>query len=106
MDVAGFLFVGLFAHKLEKLRVKVGGGDSKWLVVLSGASTLGVFGYLNAGDVVKGHGNLISVIFGALGMILFTKYLNQKFPKIKEYSLGIAMLFGMVGATLYDILLK
>lgn len=39
-------------------------------------------------------------------MILFTKYLNQKFPKIKEYSLGIAMLFGMVGATLYDILLK
>lgn len=100
------LFVGLFAHKLEKLRVKVGGGDSKWLVVLSGASTLGVFGYLNAGDVVKGHGNLISVIFGALGMILFTKYLNQKFPKIKEYSLGIAMLFGMVGATLYDILLK
>lgn len=62
-------------------------GDSKWLVVLSGASTLGVFGYLNAGDVVKGHGNLISVIFGALGMILFTKYLNQKFPKIKDIAL-------------------
>ena len=100
------VFVGLFAHRLEKLRVKVGGGDAKWLVVLSGASTLGVFGYLNAGDVVKGHGNLISVIFGAIGMIVFTKYLNVKFPKVKEYSLGIAMLFGMVGATLYDVIFK
>lgn len=100
------VFVGLFAHRLEKLRVKVGGGDAKWLVVLSGASTLSVFGYLNAGDVVKGHGNLISVIFGAIGMIVFTKYLNVKFPKVKEYSLGIAMLFGMVGATLYDVIFK
>ena len=100
------VFVGLFAHRLDKLRVKVGGGDAKWLVVLSGASTLGVFGYLNAGDVVKGHGNLISVIFGAIGMIVFTKYLNVKFPKVKEYSLGIAMLFGMVGATLYDVIFK
>lgn len=100
------LVVGLLAHKLEKIRVKVGGGDAKWLVALSGASTLGVFGYLNSGDVVKGHGNLISVIFGALGMVVLVKYISVKWPKLKEYTLGIAMLFGMLGATLYDILLK
>lgn len=100
------LFVGLFAHKLEKLRVKVGGGDSKWLVALSGASTLGVFGYLNSGDVVKGGGNLISVIFGAAAMILLVKVAAEKFPKLKEYTLGIAMLAGMLFATLYDIILK
>lgn len=105
LNGAGWLlFTGLFAHKLEKLRVKVGGGDSKWLVALSGASMLGVFGYLNAGDVAKGGGNLVAVIVGALFMIFMVTKVTAKYPKLKEYSLGIAMLCGMVGAVLYDIL--
>lgn len=105
LNGAGWLlFTGLFAHKLEKLRVKVGGGDSKWLVALSGASMLGVFGYLNAGDVAKGGGNLVAVIVGALFMIFMVTKVTVKYPKLKEYSLGIAMLCGMVGAVLYDVL--
>ncbi|MDU4952274.1 MAG: DUF5058 family protein [Clostridium sp.] len=105
LNGAGWLlFTGLFAHKLEKLRVKVGGGDSKWLVALSGASMLGVFGYLNAGDVAKGGGNLVAVIVGALFMIFMVTKVTVKYPKLKEYSLGIAMLCGMIGAVLYDVL--
>lgn len=105
LNGAGWLlFTGLFAHKLEKLRVKVGGGDSKWLVALSGASMLGVFGYLNAGDVAKGGGNLVAVIVGSLFMIFMVTKVTVKYPKLKEYSLGIAMLCGMVGAVLYDVL--
>lgn len=105
LNGAGWLlFTGLFAHKLEKLRVKVGGGDSKWLVALSGASMLGVFGYLNAGDVAKGGGNLVAVIVGALFMIFMVTKITVKYPKLKEYSLGIAMLCGMIGAVLYDVL--
>lgn len=93
------VFVGLFSHKLESLRTKIGGGDVKWLAVLSGAAMLGVFGYLNSGDVVKGGGNLIAVIVGGLSMVLMIK-LTQKAPKLKEYSLGIAMILGMIGAVL------
>jgi hypothetical protein len=98
---AGWLvFVGLFCHKLEKLRTKVGGGDVKWLAVLSGAAMLGVFGYLNSGYVIKGGGNLIAVIVGAIAMVALVN-ITKKYPKIKEYSLGIAMLIGMFAAVLF-----
>jgi len=97
---AGWLIVvGLFSHKLETLRDVIGGGDPKWLAILSGAAMLGVFGYLNSGDVVAGGGRLIAVISGAVTMIIMTK-VTKKYPKIKEYSLGIAMLAGMFAAVL------
>jgi len=97
---AGWLLVvGLFTHKLEGLRIKVGGGDTKWLAVLSSAAMLGVFGYLNSGDVVKGGGGLVAVIVGAVSMIAMLK-ITQKYPKLKEYSLGVAMLLGMFAAVI------
>jgi len=93
------VLVGLFTHKLEGLRVKIGGGDAKWLAVLSSAAMLGVFGYLNSDSVKKGGGSLVSVIAGAVAMVALLK-ISQKFPKLKEYSLGIAMLFGMFMAVI------
>lgn len=94
------LFVGLFTHKLEDLRIKIGGGDSKWLAVLSSAAMLGVFGYLNSGDVVRGGGGLIAVIVGAVTMVIMLR-ITQKYTKLKEYSLGIAMLIGMFAAVIF-----
>lgn len=94
------VLVGLFSHKLETLRTKIGGGDVHWLAVLSGAAMLGVFGYLNSGDVVKGGGNLIAVLTGGISMVILIK-ITEKAPKFKEYSLGIAMLLGMAGAVLF-----
>lgn len=92
--------VGLFTHKLEGIRIKMGGGDAKWLAVLSSAAMLGVFGYLNSGSIKAGGGSLISVIGGAIAMVALLK-IAQKYPKLKEYSLGIAMLFGMFVAVLF-----
>lgn len=98
---AGWLvFVGLFTHKLEKLRNKIGKGDTKWLAVLSSAAMLGVFGYLNSGDIRKGGGGLIAVIVGGIAMVAMIK-ITQKLPKLKEYSLGIAMLIGMFAAVIF-----
>lgn len=98
---AGWLvFVGLFTHKLEGIRNKVGGGDVKWLAILSSAAMLGVFGYLNSGDIKKGGGGLIAVVVGAIAMVAVIK-LTEKFPKLKEYALGIAMLVGMLAAVIF-----
>ena len=97
--IGWLLVVGLFTHKLESIRLKLGGSDSKWLLVLSGAAMLGAYGYLNSGDIVKGGGNLIAVIGGAFGMITISK-IASKHPKLKEYTLGIAMLIGMTAAIL------
>lgn len=98
---AGWLvIVGLFTHKLETIRTKVGGGDVKWLAVLSSAAMLGVFGYLNSGDIKKGGGGLVAVIVGGVAMVIIIQ-LTKKIPKLKEYSLGIAMLVGMFAAVIF-----
>lgn len=57
LNGAGWLVVtGLFTPALENLRTKMSGGDSKWLVVMSGACSLGIFGYLDVNEIGKGWG--------------------------------------------------
>ena len=72
---------------------------------MTGAATLGVFGYLTSGDIVKGGGNLISVVVGAIVMVALgfaiDKY--ERLKVLKEYSLGIAMLFGVIIAMIYNL---
>ena len=78
----------------------------KWLVVLSGACSLGIFGYLNAGEIHKGIGNTIAVIAGAISMVGVVNTICKKHPKLLEYSLGIAMIVGMAFAIAYDQMFK
>lgn len=106
LNGAGWLlFTGVATPSLETLRNKVSGGDMKWLVVLSGACSLGIFGYLNAGEIMKGMGNTIAMLTGAIGMVAVVKTICKKHPKLMEYSLGIAMIIGMVCALCYDQLI-
>lgn len=103
LNGAGWLlFTSVATPSLETLRNKVSGGDMKWLAVLSGACSLGIFGYLNAGEVLKGVGNTLAVLLGAISMVAITKTICKKYPKLMEYSLGIAMIIGMAAAVLYD----
>ncbi|MBS4023452.1 MAG: DUF5058 family protein [Dethiobacter sp.] len=102
--VGWLLLVGLFSHKLETLRDVIGGGNAKWLAMLSGAAMLGVFGYLNSGDVVAGGARLVAVIVGGISMVLMVTVVIKKVPALKEYSLGIAMLIGMFGAVIVSLM--
>lgn len=107
LNGAGWLlFTGVATPSLEKLRGKVSGGDMKWLVVLSAACSMGIFGYLDAGEIMRGVGNCIAVVTGAVSMVLVVRFVCAKFPRLLEYSLGIAMIVGMVCAVAYDKLLK
>lgn len=107
LNGAGWLiFTGIATPSLETLRNKVSGGDMKWLVVLSGSCSLGIFGYLNAGEILKGMGNTLAVLAGAVSMVLLVKTVCRKYPKLMEYSLGIAMIIGMIFALGYDQLFK
>ena len=110
--VGWLLVVGLFTHKLEDLREKVGGGDTRWLGILSGAAALGCFGFLNSRNIMAGlrqlaattpvegaGGPLYAAIGGLVEMILLLKLANR-FTWLKEYTLGIAMLIGMAFAVI------
>ena len=103
LNGAGWLVLtGLFTPMLETLREKMSGGDSKWLIALSGACSLGIFGYLNHGNIMAGHGHAVAAISGALSMMFLVKVIVPKFPKLMEYSLGLAMLFGMFCAVVLE----
>lgn len=112
LNGAGWLlFTGIATPGLEKLRDKLSGGDTAWLGVMSAACSIGIFGYLNANSIVVKNattgnpavnaGNLAAVLAGALAMILIGKFLVPKVPKLAEYSLGIAMIIGIVAAMLF-----
>ena len=104
LNGAGWLIVtGLFTPALETLRNKMSGGDSKWLIVMSGACSLGIFGYLDVNEIGKGWGNTAAVAGGILGMAILEKFVAPKIPKIREYNLGLAMIIGMACAVIYDM---
>lgn len=105
LNGCGWLVVtGLFTPGLEKLRDKISGGDTRWLGVLSAACSLGIFGYLNSGEILKGVGTAIASLTGAISMVLVVKYIVPKCPKLMEYSLGISMIVGMTCAILFDLI--
>jgi hypothetical protein len=109
LNGAGWLLVtGVATPSLEVLRDKLSGGDTQWLGYMSAACSIGVYGYLNINSIVsKGFlnggpvisiGNLVAVVSGALCMMALGKWVTPKHPKLAEYSLGIAMLFGIACA--------
>jgi len=80
---------------------------SWFTMALNGAGWLlftgvGIFGYLNAGEILKGVGNTLAVLTGAVSMVILVKTVCRKIPKLMEYSLGIAMIIGMIFAVGYD----
>lgn len=105
LNGCGWLVItGLFTPGLEKMRDVMSGGDVKWLAVLSAACSLGIFGYLNNNEIYKGASNATASLAGAISMVLLGRYVVPKFPKIREYTLGIAMIIGMVCAMICQTL--
>lgn len=93
-------FVMFFAHRLEKIRTKVGEKDPKWLGALSAAAMIAVFGNLSTGRMLQGNDIMTAVLAGAGIMVILGKFVNTKFPKLAEYSVGIAMIGAMFLASL------
>lgn len=98
--IGWLLFVGLFTHKLEGLRNKISKGDSKLTGEIGGAAMLGAMAYLVGGHLIAGSGRLIAALAAGISMIIFGK-LSEKYPKIAEYNLGLAMVVGMIAAVAY-----
>ena len=108
LNGAGWLIsTAIFTPSLEKLRDRLSGGDIHWLGVMSAACSIGIFGYLNANSMIaKGPklnvGVTCTVLAGAISMMLLGKYVVPKHPKLAEYSLGIAMIIGIIAGIIYD----
>lgn len=88
--------------------IMMNGGAAKWLAIISGAAMLGCFGFLNSRTIIQGikglaagkiggGGPLYATLGGLISMMILVR-ISRKFPALREYNLGIAMLIGMAAA--------
>lgn len=93
------LFCGLFTHKLDQLQDRVAKGNAELMTQIAGAAVLGTASYLVMSNAKKGMSSLVAAVVSAIIMVLLTKF-SHKFPGLKEYNLGIAMVAGMFAAVI------
>lgn len=95
------LGAAFFTRYLGTAREKISRGDPKLLAVISVAATLGIFGYYAVSEAKKTQGKMVAVIAGAvLSAFLFKLADWIHMPRLKEWTLGIAMFGGMIIAYL------
>lgn len=99
--IGWLIIVGLITHKLEDLRTRLGGGDPKWLAIISGAAMLGAFSFLNAKSILAGGGKLIAAVTAGISMVILLKIAQKKILWLREYTLGISMLIGITFAVMF-----
>jgi len=95
------LFTVLFTDKLEVIRDKMAGGESKLIPVISSAAMLGAYGYFNAGYVVGMNKNTVAIVTGFVVMTAITLlYRKTQNKLLNEWGLTIAMFTGMLLAVI------
>ena len=103
---AWLLSSGLLADKLEILSAKVAKGNPKRLSIIMVAAMCGAFGYLCFNQIYPGLFDskkvpfMVAAISGFCFMILFES-ISKKYPKFKEYGLGVAMVLAMMVAVIF-----
>ncbi len=99
--IGWIFFTVLFTDKLEVIRDKMAGGESKLIPVISSAAMLGAYGYFNAGYIVSLNNNTVAIATGFIVMISITLiYRRTKNKLLNEWGLTIAMFTGMILAAL------
>ncbi len=106
INACGWLLVTwLLASRMEKVRHKIGGGDSRWMEIFSSAATLGIFGAFCSEYIVNGvkstdYKVVLVMAVSAAAMWLFM-YLSKRYKWLKEYALGLAMVAGIASSMLF-----
>ncbi len=103
LNGSAWLFVsGLFADKMNKVTNKIAGGNPVKVAILMVTAMSGAFGFLFCHEIVKAlkaskeknYPAIAAAVSAAVLMIVFEK-IGNKFPKLKEYTLGIVMVLAM-----------
>lgn len=84
-----------FSGSLEKMKEKINAYNPKILLFVSGAAMASIYGNLSSGVIKTGGANLAAWVVGGVSMYVLQK-IGEKFPKIKEYNLGLAMILGTI----------
>lgn len=95
----GWILVSLLATcRMETVIKKINQKyDVKWVKMMMSAAILGLFGSILSGATVgaKGYGNIIAAVAAAVSMLLISKFIVKRYPRMAELALGISMVIGM-----------
>ncbi len=94
-SIGWVIFATFSANRMDKIQMKLSGGDSKKLIAISTAAVIGVFSAMSAQHLVKLNKYSLSCILGAVIMFIMIK-ISEKFPKLKEWNLTISILAAMI----------
>lgn len=104
-SIGWILVSGLFTHKIDALRTKLAGGDSKALPIITAAATLGCYCSLTFDKmypVVSENKNIFAVIGGALTIWLLSIWNKKRKAKwVSNWSATIAMVIGVAFACIF-----
>ena len=100
INVTGWLIVCvLFTHKADDIQTRMGGGDTKWIGLITAGASVGVFANLAAQRCVAGSASLAACVASVIVMFVLTKYICPKVKGLAEWNLGICMVISMVVGT-------
>lgn len=95
----GWLFiVFVLIHRMDKVVVWMDSKyDSKWVKILMGAATMGLFGYLLSNQLYTFNwtGKWLPAVLGG-GMMLLMTTVFKKYQRLQELALGISLVFGIL----------
>ena len=104
-SIGWILVAGLFTHKIDFLRTKLAGGNSKALPIITAAATLGCYCSLTFDKmypVASENRNIYAVIGGALTIFLLTMWNKKRKAKwVSNWSATIAMIVGVAFACIF-----
>ena len=98
-------FTAALTGSMEKVRLKIAGGDMTWLNLLSAGCTLGVFTYLTAAQMIrivpiggaKSNPGPFATALGAFAIqYSIDRWVAPKAKWIKSYAITIALIGGLV----------
>lgn len=101
--VGWILFTVLFTDKMDKVRNKMAGGNSRLIPVISSAAMLGAYGYFNAGYIISMDANTVAISVGFFTMIgIIIAYRKTKVKFLNEWGLTMAMFAGMLSTVIFN----
>ena len=102
--VGSLLAVVLFAKHLKNIQNKVVEKNPRILAVVAGAAMCAIYGNLSSSTVLNGTDYIGAWLTGGISTYIFYN-ISQKHEKLKEYSLGLAMIVGTVVGALIQAFL-
>jgi len=98
LNTWGFFIVNLlFAHKMEKVKVAMERYDIRMFDTVGGCLMIGCVAQFLAGQCVGGFTKIVAAVAGFLAM-LGLRLISKKYPKFAEFTLGIALIIGILVA--------